>query len=379
MEGSRKDFIRAVKEGKGTVSELCRELGISRKTGYKWLRRFEDGEELGDRSRAPFHKPNKTPGETEELIVALRERYPAWGGRKIRHVLEMQGYQDLPAASTICNILKRKGLISLEESVRHRPFQQFEMQHPNELWQADFKGNFGMANRIRCHPLTVLDDCTRYSLCVDAKDNQRYHGVRESFERMFREFGLPEKLLCDNGNPWGASQSTGYTQFEVWLMELGILTIHGRPGHPQTQGKEERFHRTMEEELLKHVEIKDLADAQRQFDAFRLCYNTQRPHQALDYDTPEQHYRPSSRRMPERIIKWEYESGCVVRQVKASGYLTYHGQGYFLSESFGEKHVAVRESEENGCVDIFFRGFMIGRIDIEERAVISRKIRRRDG
>lgn len=376
VEKSRAEFVKAVMKGEDTISALCRVYGISRKTGYKWLQRFEQGEALGNKSRAPFHTPNKTPSEIEQLILDQRNVHVAWGARKLKRVLENQGYEGLPATSTICDILKRNGYISKEESLKHKPYQRFEREQPNELWQTDFKGDFGMQNGQRCHALTVLDDHSRYSLCVDAKDNQRTGSVIESFSRLFQDYGLPTSILCDNGNPWGTSQSTGYTRFEVWLMDLGIITIHGRIMHPQTQGKEERFHRTMDEELLKHVKIIDLTNAQQHFDEFRECYNMKRPHEALGNDVPAKHYKPSMRKMPNRIEDWEYESGCEIRKIKSSGYITYRGQGYFLSEAFGNRQVALKESVENGCIDIHYRNFRIGRINIDERVIVSKRMRR---
>jgi transposase InsO family protein len=379
VEKSREEFIHEVKKREETISVLCMRYGVSRKTGYKWLHRYEDGGNLCDKSRAPFHTPNKVRIETERLILEQREIHPAWGPRKLKRVLEKKGHEGLPAVSTISSILKRNGYISEEESLKHKAYERFERQSPNELWQADFKGDFGMLNSERCYALTVLDDHSRYSLCIDAKGNQRTEGVLSSFNRLFQEYGVPESILCDNGNPWGTSQSTGYTKFEIWLMDLGILTIHGRIKHPQTQGKEERFHRTMDEELLKHITIRDLREAQQQFDKFRESYNTERPHEALRLDVPANHYKVSERRVPERIEAWRYGNECIIRKVKSTGYITYRNQGYFLSEALGEKEIAVRESEEAGCVDLIYRGFQIGRINIDERAIVSRKIRRIEG
>lgn len=378
VKQSRSDFVQDVLSEEKTISELCREYGISRKTGYKWLHRFENGEGLSDQSKVPFHTPNKTSGKVERLILDVRDAHPAWGARKLKHFLERRGNNNLPAASTICDILKRNGYVSLEESRKHRPYQRFERAKPNELWQTDFKGDFGMLNGERCHALTVLDDHSRYSLCVDAKGNERAKGVLASFSRLFMEYGLPKSILCDNGNPWGTSQSVGYTKFEVWLMDLNILPIHGRPMHPQTQGKEERFHRTMEAELLRYKSFADLTEAQKSFDAFRNCYNTERPHEALGYDVPSQHYQASVRRMPNEIDKWEYTNGYDVRKIKSSGYITYRGQGYFLSEAFGGREIEVKE-RDGGRFDLLYRNFRVGQIDVDERVIVSRKLYRAKG
>ena len=363
------------KQGEKSKSAVCREYGISRVTGDKWLKRYENNESLDDKSKAPFRTPNKTRVETENKILETRGRHPAWGSRKIKRYLERQG-EEMPCKNTIGNILTRNSCVSEAASRASTPYKRFQRASSNELWQCDFKGNFAMLDGNRCHALTVMDDFSRYSLCVDAKDNERREGVEESFARLFREYGIPCELLCDNGNPWGTSQSTGYTLFEIWLMDYGVLPIHGRIKHPQTQGKEERFHRTMDVELLNRMNMKNLADAQKQFDAFRARYNNERPHESLGLGVPAEFYRRSERKMPERIREWEYGREYETRRIKSSGFFTYGGQGYFLSEAFGGMMVGVRESAIEGCINLYCRGFSIGRIDIRERAFISKKIRR---
>jgi transposase InsO family protein len=373
---SRESFVKEVNAGEKSKSSLCREYGITRKTGDKWLARYASGEGLEDRSKAPFHIANRTRPEQEAKVLEVRDAHPAWGPRKILHFLLRQGELDIPSKSAIGNILSRNGRISEESSKAATPHKRFQKECPNEMWQADFKGHFAMKDGNRCHPLTVLDDCSRFSLCIDAKDNERRQGVIESFERLFDENGLPGSLLCDNGNPWGNSQSTGYTQFEIWLMDHDILPIHGRIRHPQTQGKEERFHRTMNVELLKLVEIENMSHAQKCFDAFRKCYNHERPHEALNMRVPAEFYHPSGRKKPVKAASWDYPNEFVMRKIKSSGYFTFGNQGYFLSEAFAEKTVAVRESALENCVNIYYRGFRIARLNVRERAFISRKIYR---
>ena len=375
---SREAFVKEVKAGDKSKSQLCREYGISRVTGDKWLGRYENGEGLDDRSKAPFHVANKTPPEKEAKVLETRKAHPAWGPRKIRQFLLNKGEIDLPSKSAIGNILVRNGCITETASKAATPYKRFEKAAPNEMWQTDFKGHFAMKDGHRCHALTVLDDHSRFSLCVDAKENERRPGVIQSFERLFDEHGLPDSLLCDNGNPWGNSQTTGYTMFEVWLMEYGVLPIHGRIMHPQTQGKEERFHRTMDVELLNLIAIENMVHAQKCFDSFRNCYNNERPHEALNMGVPADFYHASRRKKPDVISEWEYPHECVLRQVKPTGYLTFGSQGYFLSEAFGGKTVAVRESSLENCINIYFRNFRIGRINVKERAFISRKIYKSD-
>jgi len=373
---SRENFIKEVLEKEKSKSQLCREYGITRRTGDKWLKRYENGEEMSDRSKRPFHIANKTPMKEEKKVMVVRAAHPAWGARKIHQYMVDKGETELPSKSTIGDILKRNGCVSEAASQASTPYKRFQKDSSNEMWQTDFKGDFEMRDGNRCHALTVLDDYSRYSLCVDGKENERREGVEQSFERLFGEYGLPDALLCDNGNPWGNSQTTGYTLFEIWLMERGILPIHGRIRHPQTQGKEERFHKTMDDELLKRTEIMNMKHAQECFDAFRNCYNHERPHEALGMGVPASFYRASNRQKPNFIAEWEYPNECVLRKVKSSGYIKYGNQGYFLSEAFAERTIAIRESSLENCINLYFRGFRVARLNVKEHAFVSRKIYR---
>lgn len=373
VEMDREEFIKRVFAHEKSKSALCREYGISRPTGDKWIKRFTLGEGLKDRSKAPFHTPNKINAEVESLIVNVRKKEPAIGAKKIHRILKNRGYVNLPCISTVNAVLKRSNLITQEASRAATPYKRFEKESPNIMWQVDFKGHFAMRNGQRCHPLSVLDDHSRFCLCADAKQNERREGVEESFRKIFREYGMPQMLLCDNGNPWGTSQSAGYTIFEIWLMNLGILTIHIRPMHPQTQGKTERFNRSYKDERLKFYIPYDLPDADRQRAEYRNFYNSERPHHSLSLDVPAQHYKPSNREFIENIKEWEYGMEYELRKIKSSGFLTYGGQGYFLSESFGGKTIAMKPSSKDGFINLYYRQFRIGRIDLKERAIVTRR------
>jgi len=372
LKNLREQFVNEVQLGDTSKSSLCAKYGISRVTGDKWIARHNAGEELSDRSRAPFKTPTKTPAEMEEKIIQVRLRHPAWGARKILRVLENNGETGLPAQSTVCEILKRNGFVSKTASQAATPYRRFVRNTPNELWQVDFKGHFRTENGEKCHPLTAIDDHSRYALCVDAKTDERYDGVAASFMKMFTKYGRPDTLLCDNGNPWGTSQSTGYTRFEVWLMKYDIHTIHGRPLRPQTQGKEERFNRTLKAEALNRP-IANLVEAQQRFDDFRNCYNRERPHAALGLDCPISHYNVSPRKLPQKIKAWEYPPGLYVYKVKDNGYLIYNGQSYFLSEAFGGETIAFCESDEVACMDIYFRNFRVATLNLDQRCFRSKK------
>ncbi len=372
VEQMREEFARRVLAGEQSKAALCREYGISRPTGDKWLERFKKGEGLSDRSRTPKNRPGKTSPEMERTIVCLRTKYPAIGAVKLRKMMENAGYAGLPCAKTFNNIFRRNGLIQKEDSMAATPYRRFEKEFPNEMWQADFKGHFAMKDGFRCHPLNILDDCSRFNLCIEALRSETYDEVQPVLERLFREYGMPRSLLCDNGNPWGTSQSVGYTRLETWLMELGILTLHGRPLHPQTQGKGERFNRSFTRECLRQNEILDIAQAQTCFDRYRSFYNHERPHFALDMAVPASKYRPSPRKFPENVEPWEYGPEYTLCKVKSTGYFNYKGQGYFLSEAFADKTIAIRESHLPGQITLVFRNFRIARIDLSLRVYTLR-------
>ena len=375
----REEFVRRVLAKEKSKAALCREYGISRPTGDKWLRRYQEDQPLSDRSRAPKTQPGRIAPEVEASIVQLRRQYPALGAGKLHKMMENMGCENLPCARTFNNIFARKHLISKEASLAAKHIQRFEKEQPNVMWQTDFKGHFALANGVRCHPLNILDDHSRFCLCTEALENETFLAVKPVFERVFSEFGLPFSLLCDNGNPWGTSQSTGYTAFEVWLMELGVLTLHGRPLHPQTQGKQERFNRSFTRECLAGKTFRDLADAQKAFDDYRTFYNTVRPHSALELAVPASVYSTSPRPFPSHIEDWEYGNDCQLCKVRQTGYFSFEGQGYFLSEAFRGKTIAVRESHLPGQITLLFRQFRIGRIDREKRVFTTKRISRLAG
>lgn len=374
VTASRKEFVERVLGHEKSKSALCREYGISRVTGDKWIERYLKGESMEDLSRAPHSHPNKIPIEIEEEIVRMRLKEPALGAKKIKRMMENNNIK-APAKSTINEVLRRNDLITREASLAAQHYQRFQREEPNELWQADFKGNFLMKNGERCHPLSIIDDCSRFCICADALPNEQLKCTKEAFTGAFRLYGLPKSILCDNGTPWGSSQSTSITNFEVWLMELGILTIHIRPQHPQCQGKVERFNGSYKRERLKYYVPEDLTDAQRCREEYREFYNDVRPHEAIGMDTPSEHYSVSTREYTDVVKTWDYESGGEMRRVKSSGYLTFRGQGYYLSEGLGDKDVMLYPSEdEDGVFLVVFREFVVAKLRIGDRTICSRKI-----
>lgn len=363
----RQEFIDFVLQEGSNFSELCRRFKISRKTGYKFLNRYqmEGRQGLRDRSRRPGRSPDRTAFETEQLILNLRRQHESWGGRKLKRRLEDLGHEAIPAASTVAAILKRHGWISKQESRKHTAWKSFEAETPNDLWQMDFKGHFA-AKDCRCYPLTVLDDHSRYSLCIAACINERRQTVQEQLTGVFRTYGLPLSMLMDNGAPWGVNRQNPYpyTKFTVWLMKLGVGVIHSRPCHPQTIGKDERFHRTLKAEAIDRCLDKPICHCQAVFDTWRMIYNTQRPHESLDMKTPSCCYRISMRPFPESLPEPEYTSGDMVRKVYDKGFISFKNKEYRISKAFKGERVAVRPAEVDGHFNVFFYNHCITEIDL---------------
>lgn len=359
----RLEFVTLALKGDVAFSELCCRFEISRKTGYKFLNRYtEEGMQgLCDRSRRPKISPNATPVRMEQLILDLRDERPAWGGRKLKRRVEDMGYEGVPSPSTITEILKRNGKISLEESEKRKAWQRFEAERPNDLWQMDFKGHFAVRDG-RCHPLTVLDDHSRYALCVGACENERKESVEGRLRDVFRRYGLPYAILTDNGSPWGRDGIHRHTLLTVWLMRLGIEVVHSRVCHPQTLGKDERFHRTMSAEVVPDCRDRSMMECQKLFDRWRVVYNTERPHESLGMKVPADCYHLSERVFPERLQEWEYSPSDVVRKVQDGGIVHYKGREWRVSNAFKGQRVGIRPAGEDGRFNVFFCNFKIAEI-----------------
>ena len=366
----REQFIRAATEGNDTISALCRYYGISRKTGYKWLSRAAEGLPLCDQSRRPHQQPSKTAEDVEALIVQTRLSHPAWGGKTIRAALEAAGVEGLPSDKTCCNIIKRNGLIDPVESAKHTPYQRFEKHHCNEMWQTDFKGDFLLGNGVRCFPLTILDDHSRYNIRIEPKEFAT--DVKTSFIAAFREYGLPNSVLSDNGSQFAGAHK-GLSTFERFLMDLDILPIHGRPIHPQTQGKIERFHRTFKQEALRTVPS-NMTDAAAIFENWRWLYNEVRPHHALGLKTPGSIYQASTRAYYEPK-PYVYDEGAKLIKVNNWGYLRFGPNRLFLSEAMADTRVEIR-FDENDKFKIIYRNYIIASVDAIEGKLLNRHIRR---
>lgn len=364
---SRLEFVRLAEQGGVSVAELCRRFGISRQTGFQYLRRYRESgvDGLQDRSRRPHTSPRRTPAAMEARIVELREAHP-WGPRKLARRLRDLGVADVPAPATVSAVLRRNGKLNPAETAKHQPFTRFERSAPNELWQMDFKGHFAM-DQGRCHPLTVLDDHSRYSLGIIACADQTDATVRAHLTTLFRRYGLPQAMLADNGSPWGGSGAQGYTGFEVWLLRLGIPLHHGRPYHPQTQGKDERFHRSLDVEVLQLHRFAGLPFCQTAFDTWRQVYNTERPHEALGLAVPATRYRPSLIAFPERLAEPDYYATDQVRRVRQDGATSFQGRRVKLPQAFAGLRVAFRPTATDGVWRVFFARFPVAEVDLRDR------------
>jgi len=369
----RQEFVLLASQPGAKIAPLARRFGISRKTAYKWLGRYrtEGISGLANRSRRPLRFPAQTPPAMELAVTNLRDEYDAWGGRKLQRVLEnkraagtLDGVDGLliPAASTITRILDRHGMLDPEKSEAQTPLKRFERSTPNALVQMDFKGDVHLGNRTKSYPLTMLDDYSRFNLCLQSCSNQRHDTVKGHLQTVFRRYGLPEAMLMDNGTPWAHSYGV-LTRIELWLLRLGIQVIHGRVSHPQTQGKEERFHLTLKTEVLKGRIYQDSAALQQAFDHWRQVYNFVRPHEARGLDCPGAHYRISDRPFPEQLPTVEYESDTLVRKVRDNGYISFQGTSWFVSETLRQEPIALRATQMDGVYAVCYGTFVIGILD----------------
>ena len=369
----RREFVGLATMSGANVRLLCRRFGISPTTGYKWLGRYRTAGAAGvlEHSRRPRSSPARTPDEVEAAVLTLRERSNnAWGGRKIRTAMQRAGAPSVPAASTITAILRRHDRLG-QATAHPGPHQRFERAAANELWQLDFKGHFAIGHG-RCHPLTALDDHSRFSLVLAACGDEQTPTARGALERAFRHYGLPAAMLMDGGPPWGDPGGDPFTVFTVWLMRLGIRVLHGRPHHPQTQGKEERFHRSLKAEVLNGRSFRDLAECQATFDDWRRVYNHERPHQAIGMAVPAERYRVSGRALPEPLPPIEYADGDIVRKVQDGGFISFQNRAIRLSRAFRGQPVALRPTREDGVFSVYYCAHGIATLDLRNPTPVAR-------
>lgn len=357
----RTELVTLARSESVSVTELARRFGISRKTVYKWLSRQAAGQVLSDGSRRPHRSPRRMPAEVEAQVVALRREHPCWGGRKLAHVLARRGVDPVPAPSTITHILRRHDLIPEASSASAARWQRYEHAAPNDLWQMDFKGTIALGQG-RCDPLTVLDDHSRYNLALRAQADMRGATVRDALTEVFRQYGLPRRMNMDNGSPWGIGygQSVALTAFSIWLVRLGIAISFSRPGHPQTNGKDERFHRSFKAEVIQGCCFATAQEAQTAFDRWRAIYNHERPHEGIGMAVPADRYQPSPQPFPEHLPAIEYGPDDRVLRVRSRGRVRFQSHPFQVSVALNGHDIAARpRASEDGVYDVYFASHRI--------------------
>ena len=342
-------------------SSLCGDFGISRPTGYRWVSRYQSRGSLStltEYSRTPHHIANKTSSANERHVIKLRQKY-GWGAKKIR-ILMLRESLDMKVV-TINRILKRNNLIDVRDS--HRPaLKRFERATPNELWQMDFKGDYP-SEAGRCYPLSLLDDHSRYGIGLYALKHQDTETVYSCLVNAFEKYGVPDSILTDHGSPWwGNRNNRGLTRLSVRLINLGIKLYFSGIRHPQTQGKVERFHRTLDDAVRHHGRPQTIDGWKELLDFFLNEYNSVRPHEALDMDTPNKHYQPSKKAYNPHPQAWEYPEDSVVIKLNSQGLIPYKQRRYFVCEALAEQLVRIEQIENKLIVS--YRQMHIREIDI---------------
>jgi putative transposase len=364
-------FIGELERGERTMSEVCRVFGISRKTGYKWWHRFEAQGAAGleEHSRAPLHHPNAVDPQALRVLLQLRKRHPDWGAQKLLDWMRANRPElTRPAPSTVAAALKRAGLIKARgRNRRSVPYgAPFTIaQTPNELWSADYKGQFPMGDGRLCYPLTISDGASRYFLCCRGLRQPSLQATRPWFEKVFRTYGLPQALRTDNGAPFASTGLGGLSQLSLWWLKLGIVHERIRPGCPQHNGRHERLHGTLKRGCPVAA---NLPAQQRAFDRYRRLYNNERPHAALAGKTPRACYQPSLRPYPRRLPQLHYDTGVVVRYVYPSGQLHWRGREWYVSQVLAGEPVGLQPIDD-GIWRVLAGPLAIGRLDLRNTRI----------
>jgi transposase InsO family protein len=366
-EDQRVQFIVEATQGPSSVADLCRAFGVSRKTGFKWLRRYDGfgASGLVDQSRAPHTHPNSVPEELADRLVGLRRAHPTWGPRKVLAALRnLEPKLELPAASTVGELFKRHNLVTPRPPGRRRsppmtdPFGS--CTEPNDVWCTDFKGYFRTRDGARCDPLTLTDAVSRYLLRCYAVKRTDEANVRLVFTSAFAEFGLPLAIRSDNGTPFASAGAGGLTRLSIWWVRLGIRPERIEPGHPEQNGRHERMHRTLKDETARPPR-QTLRAQQLAFDRFRKEYNEERPHEALNQHPPATVYRPSPRSLPAKLPDLEYPAHWELRHVKLGGEIKWKGRMVYVNSALASEVVGIEEVSEATHV-VRFGPIELGRI-----------------
>jgi len=369
-------FIADYRRDYATFAELCDRYGVSRKTGYKWVDRYEviGPRGLEDRSRRPHLCPTATPLPVVEQLLALRRSHPSWGAKKLLSVLRKRGVTALPGRSTCCDLLKRHGLVT---SARRRKYPGHPGRppsgptEPNDIWTADFKGQFRTRDGRYCYPLTIADGYSRFLLACQGLRSTSLELSRPVFFRLFDEHGLPRAIRTDNGVPFATTALGRLSSLSVWWIRLGIHPQLIEPAHPQQNGSHERMHRTLKDETTRPAKG-NLAAQQVRFNHFRTEYNEQRPHEALGQETPATLYRPSPRVLPKRLPEIEYPPHYEVRYVSANGGLRWKCAWVCVTHTLAGEHVGLNEVGD-GLWDVYFGPVLLGRMDERKLRIVDHR------
>jgi transposase InsO family protein len=359
-------FIADYLRDRLSVSELCELYCVSRKTGYKWIDRYLQQGPVGleERSRQPHRSPNATPAHMVAAFVELRTHHPSWGAKKLLSILERrQPRWDLPGRSTVCEILSRSGLVPKKRQRRaigHPGPPASPMRAPNDVWSADYKGQFKTGDGLYCYPLTVTDNCSRFVLGCQALTSTAGHEAKPVFTRLFKEFGLPRRIRTDNGVPFATNTLARLSQLSAWWVRLGILPELIEPGQPQQNGRHERMHRTLKAETTRPPAGNCRAQ-QRKFNRFRHEFNHERPHEALDMQTPAARFEPSPRPMPDKLPPLEYPDRFEVRYVSANGGIRWNKRWVNVSITCTGEYVGLEEIDD-GVWNVYFGPLKLGRL-----------------
>lgn len=363
----REKFINDLKRGSWTVTELCERYNVSRKTGYKWINRYEqEGRNgLGDRSRRPKTCPHQISEWTAEAICKVRKRHPSWGPEKILQYLRArQPRVNWPATSTAGDLLARKGMVKRRPRRRkavHPGAVPAKTKAPNDIWAADFKGHFKTKNGVYCYPLTITDEHTRFLLECHGLKSTKGAPVKAVFDRVFREYGLPSAIRTDNGVPFATTGIHGLSHLNVWWMRLGIQHQRIEPGHPEQNGKHERMHRTLKADATKPP-MANLSSQQRKFNSFRHMFNWERPHQALKGQVPGKLYEHSLREYDGKIPPLEYPGHYVIKRVTNAGTFRLRSKLLFVSKSL-ERNLVGLEEIDDGVWAIYLGNVLLAKVD----------------
>lgn len=369
-------FVQEHRTEEWSMAELCRRYGVSRKTGYKWLERYRGSglEGLQDQSRAPHRHPNEVLEEVAEAVLELRRQHPHWGPAKLRARLQREAAEIAwPAASTMGEMLKRAGLSVPRKLRRKATASQSPLRHAaaaNQVWCADFKGWFRCGDGSRCDPLTISDGFSRYLLRCQAVKGLHTDSVRGVMEAAFREYGLPERMRTDNGEPFASVGLGGLSALSIWWMKLGIRPERIPPGKPQHNGRHERMHRSLKQATARPPAA-NLRAQQRAFDQFRQEYNQERPHAALQMKTPADLYCASSRSYPSRLAEPEYPDDWEVRRVRQCGTMRWWSQSIFVGKALVGEAVGLEPTEE-GRWRVWFFDYPLGIFDEGKRSIQKR-------